>query len=137
MDLPNIVYLVMSTFYGYLVYATVYLFGGENIERVGVLVTVIILDCITGLCASWISRGGLSSRRGYDGIKRKIVMLCMVCLGHFIDLTLGVNIVQITLIYMYIGTEGISITENATECGVPVPKFILNHLEVLKDKGVK
>lgn len=61
----------------------------------------------------------------------------MVSLGHLLDVVCGTTFIQLTLIYMYIGTEGISITENASECGVPVPKFIVDHLEQLKNKGVK
>lgn len=136
MELSSLFYYAISTVYGSILCLVVYFFGG-SVEEMQILTSLMLLDVVTGLCASWISRGGLSSRKGYDGAIHKIVMLCMVSLGHLLDVVCGTTFIQLTLIYMYIGTEGISITENASECGVPVPKFIVDHLEQLKNKGVK
>lgn len=51
-----------------------------------------------------------------------------------IDLVLGTSVVRDGTIIAFISMEGISILENATLAGLPVPKVIKNALEVLNKK---
>ena len=45
-------------------------------------------------------------------------------------------ILQATLIFI-IGSEGVSILENIAEAGLPVPSFLKEVLEKIKEKGNK
>ena len=51
-----------------------------------------------------------------------------------IDIVLNTNVIRDGAIIAFISMEGISILENVTLAGLPVPKVIKNALEVLNKK---
>lgn len=57
--------------------------------------------------------------------------------SHMIDIALfnDVPVAKTGCILFYIGMEGLSILENLGQMNVPLPKFIHENLEVLKQKG--
>ena len=79
--------------------------------------------------------GTLDSRAGFKGLFKKCVILFMVLIAHRLDITFGTDVIRNTVIIGYICNEGLSIVENAGLMGVPVPKVILNSIEVLKKSG--
>ena len=58
----------------------------------------------------------------------------MVALAHLLDKGTGMEapVLQTAVIWYLIGNEGISITENLAEIGVPLPKSLLYALARLK-----
>lgn len=90
------------------------------------------IDYLSGLVAAYINpRMKLDSRKGFRGIAKKVMILLLVSLAHFIDRATGQNIIQLAVIWFFLGNEGLSIVENAANAGLPVPKKLKDTLEQL------
>lgn len=103
------------------------------------LVVFVILDYITGMISAGINHK-LSSSVGFKGIAKKVFIFAIVGVANLIDMYIlkgGYNVLRTAVIFFYIGNEGISILENAGECGLPIPTKIRQLLEQLRDKGDK
>lgn len=98
------------------------------------LVAFVVIDYITGLMVAVIEKK-LSSKIGFRGVFKKVVIFCLVGIGHMIDLHLikSGSVIRTAVIFFYISNEGISILENTTLIGLPVPKKLKDILEQLKD----
>ena len=100
-----------------------------------VLVTLVIIDYITGILKS-AYQGKLESSVGFKGIAKKFIIFAFIAIAHIIDAEfLGHNaMLREAAIYFYCANEGFSIIENAGELNVPIPKIIKNMFEKLKSK---
>lgn len=103
------------------------------------LLTLMVLDYLTGLLAAYISPDlKLSSERGLKGICKKIMILLLVVLGHEVEKAVGIPAVQSVVVWFFIGNEGLSIVENAAKAGLPVPAKLREALEQLShEKGAR
>lgn len=87
----------------------------------GVLMAFVIADYLTGLLAGG-STIGLSSKVGFKGIAKKVVIFVIVGVAHGIDILLGdKNMFRDATIFFYLANEVISILENAAKMEVLVP----------------
>ncbi|WAH38626.1 phage holin family protein [Alicyclobacillus dauci] len=109
------------------------LYGGWN-ASLSVLVWLVAGDYATGLIASALDGTGLSSKVGFRGIAKKVMILFLVLVAHELDVALGVNALMNLVIYFYVTNELISLTENLGRMGVPVPRQLVNIVCVLKGK---
>ena len=109
---------------------------GEVTGLFWALVAFMVLDYISGILAA-ISVRKLSSKVRFKGIVKKLLILVFVSVGHITDTYVlgGVPVAMTAVILFYIANEGISIVENATELGLPVPQKIKNVLEQIKNKS--
>ena len=102
------------------------------------LVAFVSIDYVTGvMCA--ISEKNLSSRVGFKGICRKILIFALVGVANLIDvqvLQTG-SILRTAVIFFYLSNEGVSFLENAAHLGLPIPKKLKEVLEQLHDKHNK
>ena len=116
-----------------------FLFGGWSI-MLSTLFVFMFIDQVSGLLASR-SEGVLSSKIGFRGIAKKVVILSIIVVAHMLDLVLaesGVitgHIIREGAIFFYIGNELLSIIENSGRMGVPLPPQVTNAVAVLKGKG--
>ncbi|MBQ2616706.1 MAG: phage holin family protein [Synergistaceae bacterium] len=90
-----------------------------------ILVAMMIADYITGLMKGYI-HGGLSSSEGFHGIAKKVCMFLFVGVANIIDNELlgRSEVLRDAVIFFYIANEGLSITENAIDIGLPVPDSV-------------
>ena len=109
---------------------------GEVTGLFWALVAFMVLDYISGILEA-ISVRKLSSKVGFKGIAKKLLILVFVSVGHITDTYVlgGVPVAMTAVILFYIANEGISIVENASELGLPVPQKIKNVLEQIKNKS--
>ena len=101
-----------------------------------VLLAFSIIDYLTGfMCA--ISDKKLSSKVGFKGICRKVIIFLFVGIAHILDLyVIGTgSVLRTAIIFFYISNEGISLVENAVHLGLPVPTKIKTVLEQLHDRS--
>ena len=99
------------------------------------LVVAMVIDYISGVMAAYINPGlALNSQKGFRGICKKIMILLMVSLAHFIDQATGQVIVHSVVVWFFLGNEGLSIIENAAKAGVPVPTKLRDTLEQLSNE---
>ena len=105
-------------------------FLGQWNNQIEILLIFMVIDYVTGLSAAYImSNVYLDSRKGFKGIIKKIVILCLVILAHQMDVLVGQDtLVRNVVLLFFIGNEGLSILENASNCGLPVPQKLKNTL---------
>ncbi len=110
-----------------------YLCGWD--KAVEVLLWLMMLDYVSGIMAAFINADmALDSRKGYRGIVKKFMILVLVSLAHLMDVAMGQIIVQTVVVWFFIGNEGLSIVENASKAGLPVPERLKDALEQLKEQ---
>ena len=93
------------------------------------LVSFMALDYITGvLCA--ISERKLSSAIGFRGICRKALALLLCGAAHLLDeyVTGDGSVLRTAVVCFYLSNEGLSLLENVTKLGLPVPEKLKNVL---------
>jgi len=87
------------------------------------LIAFVAVDYITGVLRAIVEKK-LSSRIGAHGIAKKVAIFLVVGVGHLIDIYLlggeGAAL-RTAVIFFYIANEGVSLLENATAIGLPVP----------------
>lgn len=117
------------------------LFGGWT----GAMTTLVILmfiDYVTGLIVAGVfhnspkcSGGALSSAVGFKGICRKFVILLIVVVACRVDLLLDTNIIRDATCIGFCVNELVSITENAGLMGIPLPRKLVDAIEVLRGEN--
>lgn len=111
-----------------------YLFGEWSV-LLQILLAFVIIDYISGLLASGVE-GKLSSKVGFRGIAKKLMIFVLAAVGHLVDKAIGDgSMIQNAIIFFYLGNELLSILENAGRTGLPVPEQIKNAVDVLKGKS--
>lgn len=117
---------------------TGYLYGSWD-TLLQVLLIFVIVDYLTGIIAGG-ANGKLSSKVGFRGILKKVLIFIIVAVAHWVDVAvdvaLGENVAifRNATIFFYLANELLSITENAGEMGVPIPEKLKNAVEILKGK---
>lgn len=112
-----------------------------------VLIAVMSIDYITGIICALMGKslktetGGLSSRTAFQGLMKKSLIILVVLLAALLDkaVTMGTGAtfeaVSGATCLWFIASEGFSILENVASMGVPVPKILLQALEIMRQKG--
>lgn len=95
------------------------------------LIIFMIMDYITGIMKAIINKR-ISSEVGFKGIFKKILILFMIAISHEIDSVFNYVGIRYLIITFYIINEGISIVENASIIGLPIPQKIKATLETLQ-----
>ena len=97
------------------------------------LITLVVLDYITGL-AKAICQKELSSKIGFQGIVKKIVLFILVAAANALQLLLSGSLPlrEIVLVF-FIANEGLSLLENAAVF-VPIPGALKKALLQLRNE---
>ena len=96
------------------------------------LAVFIFIDYLTGVMAAYMRPDAeLSSKKGLRGIIKKISLITFVAFAHWLDVALGQQVFCVLVTYAMLGNEGLSIIENLSYCGVPIPDAIKKKLEQL------
>ena len=113
------------------------------------LIGAMIVDYATGVMAAW-TNSELSSKRGVKGIVKKVGYLALVVAAMILDWLISQGLQQINLDLHYsvffavlvavwlIINELISILENLSRMGIPIPNFlkkIINRLKTTVDES--
>lgn len=98
------------------------------------LIVFVVVDYLTGVMVAVLDKK-LSSEVGFHGIFKKVVIFALVAVGHIVDFYVIQNgsVIRTAVIFFYFSNEGISILENASVLGLPVPQKLKDVLEQLKD----
>lgn len=104
---------------------------------------LMLIDYGTGLSRAWMC-GSLSSKKSIAGILKKVAYLAVVAVGVACDYIIRYGFetagyrsfpncaVSVVILVWLIVNEMISILENISEMGVPVPSFLLTLVARLK-----
>lgn len=109
-----------------------------------VLVVVMVIDYITGMAEAYTNKT-INSRIGIIGILKKVLYFALVAVGIVADYLITSALVQIHInfevnycigmivtIWLIIN-ELISILENLSEMGIPLPEFLIKIVKRLKN----
>lgn len=102
------------------------------------LVAFVVIDYITGVMVAVLEKK-LSSNIGFKGIFKKVLIFTFLGIGHIIDFHIIKNgsAVRTAVIFFYLSNEGLSIVENATRIGLPVPEQLKAVFKELKKEDEK
>lgn len=114
-----------------------YFLGGMD----GLMIALIIfvaLDYVTGLMCA-ISDKALSSAVGFKGICRKVLIFLLVGVAHIVDVhVIGTgSALRGAVVCFYLSNEGVSMMENASRLGLPIPEKLKEILAQLHNRGDK
>ena len=107
-------------------------------QRTYALLAFVVIDYLTGvMCA--VSDRKLSSAVGFRGICRKVLIFLLVGIANILDVqVIGTgSVLRTAVVFFYLSNEGVSLLENASHLGLPVPEKIKEVLEQLHDRSEK
>ena len=110
-------------------------FVGDCNGLIATLVAFVVCDYISGVLKA-IVQHRLNSEVGAKGIVKKVLIFIVVGIANMIDTeVLHCNAaIRTAAIFFYIANEGISILENASVIGLPVPIKLQKALEQLREE---
>lgn len=115
-------------------------FGGWD-QGLITLVTFMGVDYISGLIVAAVFKksektenGALESRAGWKGLCRKGMVLLIVMIAFRLDLMIGTDYIRDAVIIGFCANELISIIENAGLMGIPLPRVLIDAIDILKHK---
>ena len=81
----------------------------------------------------------LSSSVGFKGICRKVLIFALFFVAHILDANVigDGSVLRTAVIFFYISNEGVSLLENASHLGLPIPEKMKEILEQLHDRDNK
>lgn len=123
----NTAVAILATFF-------TYLFGGWDLA-LKILITFMVLDYVTGVIYAYVIKT-LNSAVGFRGLIKKCMILAVLIVGVELDRMLGNGgtwVFRTLVAYFYIANEGISLLENISNLGVPIPNKIKTALEQLNN----
>ena len=109
-----------------------------------ILIIAMIIDYATGMMSAWLN-SELSSKKGIKGIVKKISYLALVAVAMIVDWLIFQGLQQINVDLHYsvffvilvtvwlIINELISVLENLSRMGVPIPNFLKKIIDRLKN----
>ena len=100
------------------------------------LLSFVVIDYVTGVFLAF-EKKEISSEVGFHGICKKVLIFILVGVANILDVYVIQTgaILRTATIFFYLANEGISILENASALGLPVPKKIQDALAQLKKKS--
>ena len=109
-----------------------------------ILIVAMIIDYVTGMLSAWLN-AELSSKKGIKGIVKKVSYLALVAVAMIVDWLICCGLQQINVDIKYtvffavlvavwlIINELISVLENLSRMGVPIPNFLKKLIDKLKN----
>ena len=96
------------------------------------LIAFVVIDYISGIMVA-VNNKTLSSRVGFVGICKKVLIFLLVGVGNILDVYIlgDAGVLRSAVIFFYLSNEGISVLENTATLGMPYPKKIKDVLEQL------
>lgn len=124
----------IDTISSFILTGLVFLLGGFDIALQCLLIAI-ALDYISGIVKAFTTKT-LSSSIGFKGILKKIGVLLLVMVAVLIDNVTGqTGAIRTLVIYYFVANEGLSIIENLSIAGVPIPKTLKKALKALRKEN--
>ena len=100
------------------------------------LIAFVVVDYITGIMCAIVDKK-LSSEVGFKGICKKVLIFLLVGMANILDVNIigSGSVLRTAAIFFYLSNEGVSLLENATHLGLPVPNAMKEVLQQLHDRA--
>ncbi len=102
---------------------------------IGLLLAFMVLDVISGTLAAFVTRQ-LSSSVSWAGGAKKALTIIIVTAGYLAESLLDIPAGRLTAMFFAV-TEALSILENATRAGIPIPEVLRMSLVKARPAEVK
>lgn len=105
------------------------------------LLVVMFIDYLSGILTALMHKspktqeGGLSSRVGFRGILKKVLMIMLVISAQTMDALLNMDVLRLAVIYAFIANEILSVIENAVHLNIPIPNILKKAVDMLDEEG--
>lgn len=118
--------------------AFIFLVTGGQDEAMRILLILMTVDYLSGVIKAFVTCTA-NSKAGVIGILKKVMIILVIVLAYQLDILFNGKLAIKTLaIGVFISNEGLSILENASLCGLPIPeklkKFWCNIKNIRKSK---
>lgn len=117
-------------------------FGGWSHSLTTLLIAMAV-DYVTGIIVAGVfhkspktETGALESKAGWKGLFRKGGTLLVVLIACRLDIEFGTTYIRDAAVIAFMFNEVVSLVENVGLMGVPIPKPILNAIDMLKKKSI-
>ena len=99
------------------------------------LVMFVFIDYITGVISAVLEKR-LNSETGAKGIIKKVLIFVLVGMGNILDVNIigQGSAIRTAVIFFELSNEGISILENVSRIGLPIPEKLQAVLLQLHEK---
>ena len=100
------------------------------------LIAFVVVDYITGIMCAIVDKK-LSSAVGFKGICKKVLIFLLVGVANILDVNIigSGSVLRTAAIFFYLSNEGVSLLENTSHLGLPVPNAIKEVLQQLHDRA--
>ncbi|MGK4199376.1 phage holin family protein [Fusobacterium mortiferum] len=117
--------------------AFIFLVTGGQDDAMNVLLILMTVDYLSGVIKAFITCTA-NSKAGIIGILKKVMIILVIVLAYQLDILFDGKLAIKTLaVGVFISNEGLSILENASICGIPIPeklKKVLTQYQEYKKK---
>ena len=103
------------------------------------LMVFMAIDYATGFIVAGVfhkskksESGGLKSHEGFKGLCKKCMILLLVVVANLLDKQIGANYIRDGVCIAFMVNELLSIVENASLMGLPIPAAITKALDILQ-----
>ncbi|MGF7184422.1 toxin secretion/phage lysis holin [Desulfitispora alkaliphila] len=129
-EIWNVVQIIFATLGGVIGW---FLGGFDGL--IYTLVVFVVIDYITGLMVA-ITTEKVSSRIGFKGIAKKVVIFSLVGIGQMLDFYIIQNgsAIRTAVVFFYLSNEGLSILENTSRIGLPIPEKLKKVFMEMKEE---
>ena len=131
---------ILQTINCFFASATAFFFGKDLISAFKLLLALIVFDYITGVLAAAIDHK-LSSKTGFKGIIKKVMILILVSVAHLVDVYMvgQGNLFMMAVCVFFVSNEGMSIIENASRVlgEKTIPKKLAKYFKDLYTKNTE
>lgn len=106
---------------GILITFIFFITGGQD-EAMTVLLILMAVDYTSGVIKAFVTCS-VNSKAGIIGFLKKVMIILVIVLAYQLDtLFAGKMAIRTLAIGVFISNEGLSILENASICGIPIPE---------------
>lgn len=118
--------------FAYVTYS--FLFDNLQTQSLFAILTLIVIDFITGIWAAKVSGEVISSAKVFRSVVKMIIYFMFISAAHLMETTTPLLSVADELIISFLAvTELISVIENVGKMGFAIPKKFLNKLQEFRD----
>ena len=130
-ELWNTMQIILAAVGGWLGY---FLGGCDGL--VYALILFVAADYVTGVMCAVVDKR-LSSEIRFKRICKKVLIFVLVGLANILDVQIiGTgSVLRTAVIFFYISNEGVSLLENASHLGLPVPEKLKDILQQLHNRA--
>nr|WP_307735318.1 phage holin family protein [Enterococcus innesii] len=94
---------------------------------------LVFADIVTGFAKSWFGKE-TSSTKGLQGVIKHLSVVMLVLIAYPYLNIFGYELVAIAFVTSFILSYAISIAENWTQLGWPMPDYVKDHLAKIQQK---